>query len=150
MPDSTPPPGEDGWRPPDVLVVDDNPLNREVFELILRHHGFSVRVACDGQEAVEAARESLPSVVLMDLTMPRMDGYQAAEVLQGINADVPIVAVTAGQAQREELEPLGFCGLLRKPVPGPALVEVVRAALRRERASRWLTSNGRQVRNAGS
>ena len=113
-----------------VLVVDDHPDIREVVSLLLEHNGFHVQVARDGREAVEAVQRQRPDVILMDLAMPRMDGLTAARVLnEHDRCGIPIVAVTARAAPREELEHAGFCGLLRKPVETGALVRTIQACV---------------------
>lgn len=127
--------------PKSVLVVDDHPDIRAVLALLLEHSGFRVRVARDGLEAVAAVRNDPPDVILMDLAMPRMDGLTAARVLnENGGCGIPIVAVTARNAVREELEPLGFCGFLQKPVGLRTLVRAIRRCLDPRRAApRWIT-----------
>ena len=122
-------------EPARVLIVEDHPDNREVFSQILQHSGFVVEVARDGDEALERVREGRPDIVLMDLSMPRLDGLETTRILKGDGcSDVPILAVTARSVRRGELEPLGFSGLLRKPVPMTMLLAAVRAALRQGKA----------------
>lgn len=131
---------------PYVLVVDDHPMNCEVFSLLLEHAGFRVRVARDGQEAVDLAKGGRPSVILMDLNMPRMDGFQAAAALREVlGGGVPVLAVTAAPVTRKDLEHAGFCGLLQKPVSGKALVEGVRACTSRNgQTKEWITEAQRK------
>src|SRR5688572_33464004 len=69
-------------RPPLILVVDDNLDAREMYCMYLRHEGFECLEAADGAEALRLAREHLPVVVLMDATMPGLDGWQAIEQLR--------------------------------------------------------------------
>lgn len=113
-------------EPTRVLVVDDHPDNREVFSLMLEHHGFSVQVARDGLEAVQLARKHRPHVILMDLSMPRMDGWKAADLLRKEPVTPAILAVTALDPARADLESGGFRGLLRKPVRMQVLLSAVR------------------------
>lgn len=113
--------------PPTILVVDDHPDLREVLALVLEHHGFRVMVAGDGREALARAGECRPDVVLMDLMMPRMDGYEAARALNDNGRpEVPVVAVTASQVNREALLAQGFAELLRKPVRADDLLATIR------------------------
>lgn len=111
---------------PLILVVDDHPDLREVLALILEHHGFRVMLAGDGVEAVERAEACRPDLVLMDLMMPRMNGYEATAALNG-NGDppVPVVAITASQVHRQDLLNRGFAGLLRKPVRADDVVQTI-------------------------
>lgn len=113
--------------PPTILVVEDNPDLRDVLGLILEHHGFDVVLARDGVEAVRRAGEERPDLVLMDLMMPRMNGYEARAAING-NGDppIPVIAITAGLVTREEVTARGFTDLLRKPVTSRVVVETIR------------------------
>lgn len=112
---------------PLVLVVDDHPDLREVLALILEHHGFQVMVAGDGREAVSQAERNRPDVVLMDLMMPRMDGYEATAALNDHGeTPIPVVAVTASQVDRGQLLARGFSELLRKPVRADDVLSTIR------------------------
>lgn len=122
-------------RVPLILVVDDHPDLREVLSLVLQHHGFRVMLAGDGREAVARVEECRPDLVLMDLMMPRMDGYEAttalnADALNG-NGDrtVPVVAITASRVDREELLNRGFSGVLHKPVSAQDVVQTIRSLI---------------------
>lgn len=118
---------DDVNRPPIVLVVDDHPDLREVLALILEHHGFQVMVAADGREAVSQAERRRPDVVLMDLMMPRMDGYEATAALNDNGGDaIPVVAVTASRVDRTDLLAHGFSELLRKPVRADDVLSTIR------------------------
>lgn len=112
---------------PLILVVDDHPDLREVLALILEHHGFRVMLAGDGREALTRAEECRPDLVLMDLMMPRMNGYQATAELN-CNGDppVPVVAITASRVERQDLLDRGFSGLLQKPVRADEVVQTIR------------------------
>ncbi len=105
-----------------ALVVDDSAENRETFGRYLRAKGFVVEVAADGVEAVERAATWRPDVVLMDLQMPRLDGWQATRTLRAHPvadvARVPIIAVTAlaMPGDRERALAAGADAYLAKPV----------------------------------
>ncbi|HLY18666.1 MAG TPA: response regulator [Bryobacteraceae bacterium] len=111
-----------------ILVADDNPASRELIREVLEMSGYDVIDAADGQEAVGRAREFKPDLLLVDIQMPRLDGYG---VLRELRADpalngLHIVALTAFamQGDRERAMDAGFDGYITKPV------EI--AALRRE------------------
>lgn len=109
-----------------VLVVEDNPDLREVLGTILIHHGFRVVTAGDGREAVDRVAETRPDLVLMDLMMPRMDGYEAIAAMNGDGPPpFPVVAVTASEVTRSQITRHGFIDLLRKPVRARDLLATV-------------------------
>lgn len=110
-----------------ILVAEDHPDLREVLGMILEHHGFEVLLAGDGQEAVERAAERTPDLVLMDLMMPRMNGYEAIAAMNGSGPpSFPVVAITASPVSRRDVTARGFTELLRKPVRARDLVSTVR------------------------
>lgn len=112
---------------PLILVVDDHPDLREVLALILEHHGFRVMLAEDGREALKRAEECRPDLVLMDLMMPRMNGYEAtAQLNRNGDPPVPVVAITASRVDRQDLLDRGFSALLQKPVRSDDVVQTIR------------------------
>lgn len=112
-----------------VLVVDDDAVNRLVLKKMLRHRGYEVIEAADGAEAVERACAEGPSVVLMDINMPRMTGIEAAaRIAELLPAPHPrIVAVTAdvSSRQRAACAAAGFDGFLDKPVTMRSLFDIL-------------------------
>lgn len=96
--------GEDtGGGPKTVLVVEDNPFNRNFIRLILDHMGFEVVEAENGEIGVARALEALPDLVLMDMMMPVMDGFQATRALKANprTAAVPVLAMTALSLEKD-------------------------------------------------
>jgi two-component system cell cycle response regulator DivK len=82
---------------PTILIVEDNDMNRDMLARRLMRRGYDVLVAADGQQGVTAARESRPDLVLMDLGLPVMDGWEATRRIKG-DVDIsmiPVVALTA-------------------------------------------------------
>jgi two-component system sensor histidine kinase/response regulator len=105
----------------DVLLVEDNDLNRALVLAILSDTGASVRIAENGIQAVEAVREKLPDVILMDIHMPLMDGYQATAAIRALGPsgrDLPILATTADalEGDRDRTLRAGMNDHLTKPV----------------------------------
>lgn len=102
-----------------VLVVDDDPDQHTLCGVFLEHSGHTVLHAFDGQEGVEMARLHQPSLVLMDIRMPRMDGVAARRALAAdpATAHIPVVAVTADVLTWPERRVLqeGFAAHLPKP-----------------------------------
>jgi two-component system, cell cycle response regulator DivK len=108
-----------------ILVVDDHADNRDVYALVLEHSGYQVMTASNGREAVEIARSRLPDLVLMDISMPVLDGLQATELLKGDAATrhIPVLVITAHDDPRmvRRSAAAGVAGYLLKPAP-PAVV----------------------------
>jgi two-component system cell cycle response regulator DivK len=103
-----------------VLVVDDNPMNLELAGDVLESAGFIVLKAGLALEALELAQQTLPDIILMDLDMPGMDGYEALRHLRAEvrTRQIPTVAVTAfamGDDKQRVLD-AGFDGYITKPI----------------------------------
>jgi signal transduction histidine kinase/CheY-like chemotaxis protein len=114
---------------PTILVVDDHDLNRELARAVLERKGYTVAEAEDGEAAVAIARQTRPALILMDLAMPRKDGYTAARELKAepATAEVPIVALTALAMRGDEAKALaaGIDAYLTKPIDRGALEATV-------------------------
>jgi chemosensory pili system protein ChpA (sensor histidine kinase/response regulator) len=113
-----------------ALVVDDSLSVRKVLARALERDGWQVRQARDGVEALEVLQSYRPSVVLMDIEMPRMDGFELAGILRDV-ADYghpPVVMITsrAGDKHRERAEALGVAGYVVKPYQEPELLAMLR------------------------
>ncbi len=103
-----------------ILLVEDNEANRYLATFLLENSGYSVVHAANGREGVIAAQNELPDLILMDIQMPEVDGYEAARRIKAEPhlAHIPIVAVTsyAMAGDREKALALGFAGYLEKPI----------------------------------
>jgi CheY-like chemotaxis protein len=106
-------------RPPSILVVDDEPLVRHVLVKKLRHHGFDVREAPDGEEALELVHRDPPDLVLTDLHMPRCDGERLCQMLKSdpVTSEMSVVLMTAGPTDEDLMRGIGFDDVLYKPLP---------------------------------
>jgi PAS domain S-box-containing protein len=119
-----------------VLVVEDNPANRMIVRKILEGLGATVELAEDGAAGVEAARRLAPSVILMDVQMPGMDGLEATRRIRALRepaAHAPIIALTANvlEHQRQIYLNSGMDGVVGKPIaPAALLAEILRLARR--------------------
>jgi two-component system, cell cycle response regulator DivK len=114
-----------------ILLVEDHPDNMNIYRLVLEHFGYAVVAAADGKAALRQAREGRPDLILMDISIPFLDGWEVTAILKadGETRDIPIVALTAHamDADRERAEAAGFDGFLSKPVePGRLVTEVAR------------------------
>jgi two-component system cell cycle response regulator DivK len=114
-----------------VLVVDDDPTNRKLAQDVLGRAGLRTIAAASGGEAIAAAREWLPDVILLDLRLPDMDGRDVARELRDdvLTAAIPVVALSGlRQVDRgERLLAEGFRGYLEKPIDVEAFPAQVRA-----------------------
>ncbi len=113
-----------------ILLVEDNEDNRIIYSTVLRHVGYEVVEAEDGVQAIEMARASSPDLILMDISIPKMDGWEATKILRGEMGmrDIPIIALTAHALpdDRERAAQVGFSSYLAKPVEPRAVVAEVR------------------------
>ncbi len=108
-----------------VLVVDDDPAIRRAVGMMLEDEGYDVATAANGREALDQIAESAPSVVLLDLQMPEMDGWQLQRRLRELHLDVPVVFMTAGYRARAEAERHQAAGYLAKPFDMDDLLSTV-------------------------
>jgi DNA-binding response OmpR family regulator len=115
-----------------ILVVEDDPVIRSTVEYALKRSGFDTRTAADGNEALQAALETEPDLILLDLMLPGLDGYQVAERLRSSGQDVPIIMVTALDQERDKVRGLdaGADDYITKPFSMEELLARVRANLR--------------------
>ena len=125
------------FETPLVLVVDDSEDNRELCAAVLSRHGFEVATAIDGEEAIEKAIALRPSVILMDIGMPTMDGWEATRRIRAIPecARTYIIVVTAfsDAESRRRSHAEGCDEHLVKPVPPDVLIDRVSAVFERLR-----------------
>jgi DNA-binding response OmpR family regulator len=118
-----------------ILVVDDEPLVRKLIQTNLLSSGYRVVTAADGEEAVSAVERELPDLVILDLMLPKLDGYAACRRIREFSA-VPIIMLTARSAEVDLLHgfDVGADDYLTKPFAVNELLVRVRAVLRR---SKW-------------
>ena len=119
-----------------ILVVDDNGDNVELMQFLLEAFGYSPLVAKNGTESIRLAREKRPDLVLMDIQMPEMDGYEAAKAIRnepGLEG-CRIIAVTAFAmvGDREKIMSSGFDGYIPKPISPATFVSEIEAFLSAE------------------
>lgn len=102
-----------------VLLVEDNEDNRTVYRTILEHFGYAVIEARNGEDGVRMAREEHPDLILMDISIPVIDGWEATRMLKEdeSTSDIPIIALTAHAlaADRAKATEVGCDGYLAKP-----------------------------------
>lgn len=111
-----------------VLVAEDNESNYKLFETILKKN-YNLVHAWDGEEAVALFKEYNPHIILMDINMPKMNGYEATEEIRKLSSDIPVIAVTAFAYAEDEQRILnsGFDGYAAKPInPGKLEKEMIK------------------------
>jgi CheY-like chemotaxis protein len=108
-----------------ILVVDDTPTIRSLVAMILQDEGYEVTTACNGQEALAQITEQAPDLVLLDLQMPVMTGWELQEHLRSQGCCVPVVFMTAGPQARIEAERHHAAGYVAKPFDPDALVATI-------------------------
>ena len=122
-----------------LLLVEDNEMNRDAISRLLERRGFVVIAAEDGEQGVRVCREAMPDLVLMDLGLPGMDGFQATRLLKAdpATAHIPVVALTARAltSDQEAAFAAGCNDYDTKPVDLARLVGKIRTLLGLDGAS---------------
>jgi two-component system, OmpR family, response regulator len=118
---------------PRVLVVDDEPNIRDLVEVALRFHGFEVTTAATGEEALTRARDDRPRLIVLDVMLPDLDGFEVCRRLRGRGDETPVIFLTARDTPTDTVTGLTLGGddYVTKPFSVDALVARVRAVLRR-------------------
>ena len=132
---------------PTVLIVDDEAGVVDVMGAILSNHGFSAESACDGVEGLEKAKEVSPDLVLLDVSMPRMDGFETCRRLKSDSTTmaIPVVMFTSAKDRESRIAALqaGANDFLSKPVDGTELVVRVNNLLKVKKYQDFLESHSR-------
>jgi CheY-like chemotaxis protein len=116
-----------------ILLVEDNDMNRDMLSRRLIKRGYQVTMAVDGQQGVDMAREESPDLILMDMSLPVLDGWEAAKRLKSMDETraIPIIALTAHamSGDREKAVEAGCNDFDTKPVDLPKLLEKIETLL---------------------
>jgi twitching motility two-component system response regulator PilH len=116
-----------------ILVVDDSPTEIHIFKKILEKHGYEILVAKDGQEGVDIAKQALPDIILMDVVMPVLNGFQATRQLKNdeSTAGIPVIMVTTKGQQTDKNWGMrqGATEYLVKPVAPADLLSKIKALI---------------------
>ena len=118
---------------PQVLVVDDEPNIRELVQVALKFHGCSVTTAATGKEALRQADAAQPDLIVLDVMLPDLDGFEVCRRLRAAGNEVPVIFLTARDTSSDTVTglALGCDDYVTKPFSVEALVARVRAVLRR-------------------
>lgn len=108
-----------------ILVVDDDPEILEMLRDFLEGEGLTVHTASNGAEALETLDELVPSIILLDMRMPVLDGWGFAEQLRARRLNYPIVVMTAADSARRWAEEIGASGYIAKPFDVNELLQAI-------------------------
>jgi two-component system, cell cycle response regulator DivK len=118
-----------------LLLVEDNEMNRDMLSRRLQRKGFEVEIAVDGQQGIESARRRPPELILMDMSLPVVDGWEATRKLKAdpLTAAIPVIALTAHAMSDDHQKALdaGCDDYDTKPVDLPRLLEKIERLLTR-------------------
>jgi CheY-like chemotaxis protein len=118
---------------PKILLVEDQEMNRDMLSRRLIKRGYEVVIAVDGAEGIDKARSEMPDLILMDMSLPVMDGWEATRLLKGDQAmrAIPVVALTAHamSTDREKALEAGCDAYETKPVELPKLLGTIEKLL---------------------
>ncbi|MFI4965225.1 MAG: response regulator [Caulobacterales bacterium] len=116
-----------------ILLVEDNEMNRDMLTRRLARHGFDVSCAPDGPRGVRMADEMRPALILMDVSLGEMDGWEATQLIKACpsTSGIPIIALTAHAlaSDRARSVEVGCCDFDTKPVDLPRLLQKINACL---------------------
>lgn len=117
-----------------ILIVEDNIVNQKLLLIVLRPHGYRLITVHDGEEAVASALRERPALILMDLQLPKMSGYTAAQMIKNdpATSSIVIIALTAHAMEEEKKSALdiGFDGYITKPINTRTFPDQIRAFLK--------------------
>lgn len=121
-----------------VLLVEDNKINQQVAREILESECFDVHIAENGQQAIDMIKHTCIDIILMDIQMPVMDGYESAKKIRALNPELPIIAMTANamSGEKEKCLNSGMNDYLSKPIEPETLFTVLVKWINREKLSR--------------
>ena len=127
-----------------ILLIEDNEMNRDMLSRRLQRKGFEVALAVDGQQGIDAVRQDRPDLIIMDMSLPVLDGWEATRQLKADpeTRDIPIIGLSAHAmaGDREKAMNAGCDDYDTKPVELPRLLDKIR---------RWLDSSAGPATQTG-
>jgi CheY-like chemotaxis protein len=124
---------------PKILIVEDNEMNRDMLSRRLERRGYTVVTALDGEKGLTAARSENPDLILMDMSLPVMDGWEATRRLKGeaATSGIPVIGLTAHAmtGDRDKAMAAGCDDYDTKPIELPRLLEKIESLLGRSSAA---------------
>ncbi len=122
-----------------ILLVEDNEMNRDMLSRRLERRGYTIVLAVDGQQGVDMAKTEAPDLILLDMSLPVVDGWEAAQQIkaQAESRDIPVIALTAHamSGDKEKALKAGCDDYDTKPVELPRLLGKIDALLAKKAAS---------------
>ncbi|MCI7768538.1 MAG: response regulator [Oscillospiraceae bacterium] len=119
-----------------IIVTDDEPMNLKMTEFILKKNGYEVITAASGSECLNAVKENKADLILLDLLMPEMNGFETFEELRACEEgrDIPVILLTAAEdiETLEKADAMGIFACVRKPFKQPDLLSKIKLALNEE------------------
>ncbi len=116
-----------------ILIVEDNPVNLELFQDLIELEGYEVVSAFTGHEAIEKAKREMPDIILMDIQLPEMDGWETTKILKKTpeTRAIPIIALTAHamEGDREKALDLGCDSYISKPINTRTFISDIKKVL---------------------
>jgi len=135
-----------------ILIVDDEPINLDFFEVMLSRLGFEVVMAEDGEEALEMIKQDKPDLIILDNIMPKMTGWELTKILKKSKAyeqyhDIPIVMFSAMDAVKDKIEgfELGVEDYITKPFNFSEVLARIRAVLRNKELAKQVVNRERRI-----
>jgi DNA-binding response OmpR family regulator len=135
-----------------ILIVDDEPINRDFFDVMLSKLGFQVTKAEDGEEALEKLRKDRPDLIILDNIMPKMSGWKLTKILKTSEdytefSDIPIIMFSAMDDVKDKIEgfELGVEDYITKPFNFSEVLARIRAVLRSRELSRQVVQKERKI-----
>ena len=117
-----------------ILLIEDNEMNRDMLSRRLQRRGYEVAIALDGEQGLAMARTDVPALILMDMSLPGIDGWEATRQLKAMpeTRRIPVIALTAHamSGDREKALAAGCDDFDTKPIELPRLIEKIEALLR--------------------
>ena len=134
-----------------IMVVEDDTNTRRLMETVLKQHGYQPILACDGVEALEKMESRHVDLIVLDLMMPRMDGYEFTRTLRDSGSDIPILMVTAKETPQDKKKGfiIGTDDYMVKPVDEEEMLLRIAALLRLNIGGTELNFNSMSVTVAG-
>jgi two-component system, cell cycle response regulator DivK len=119
-----------------ILLVEDNELNRDMLSRRLVHKGYKVIIAVDGEESIKMAQSAMPDIILMDMSLPSIDGWEATTRIKGNprTKNIPIIALTAHAmvGDKEKAIQAGCDDYETKPIEFSQLLEKIQSLLNKK------------------